>query len=633
MSDRLWRPVQVSFKNYQISVFPGATTSVRRRVVCSAKQIRTKGYTEDNDDSDHWEDEASWWDELAPLVAPEKKTPDSPSRTQKPPSTNLLHGPRLQSGQFNCTQDWRAFRARLVALEQADSLFLPWPCATLSDQCIADGCYQDWSQMQQQNPVAADIIIASSSANISMFDPAATVMPASNSQQQQQQMRPHGASHCQASSSSASLPTSSTTTTNLTPNSKDQGAKKPAHHHPPSFNSALSCRRELVEDLCVKQEENSSNVSQQKDHQHSLDACSNTQRENGPASPSNTHRENGPASPSNTQRENGPASPCKSSSPSPRSLQRRRQHDGPVQSTDITCRHNSRPEHKHDPSRSQTAFSQGPKQKPVPRGRAGSGIKQHQHQHHHQQQHHAYKQHQSPHHEGRQFNRHISQQTRHLPCTVSQRRHVLLGAGPASWAHMLTHPEPGCLLLSKASPDGAFFDRTVILVTSHDEVRGSVGFVLNKPSPMKVCELRLATDCPGFTDSFGSQKLLIGGPSHLDHVTVLHRYLGLSGSHQVGDRLFTGGLPDAVRLVQAGLAMPHEFSLMLGVSGWTPRQLVSEIEKGNWYCVAASPDLVLPRRAPSSSLGDGMAVREGQDMWSRILAIASGPDAVPKWHF
>ena len=62
-----------------------------------------------------------------------------------------------------------------------------------------------------------------------------------------------------------------------------------------------------------------------------------------------------------------------------------------------------------------------------------------------------------------------------------------------------------------------------------DEIRGSVGFVLNRLSPMKVAELRLATDCPGFISAFGRQKLHIGGPVHLDHVTVLHRFLGLSG--------------------------------------------------------------------------------------------------------
>ena len=36
--------------------------------------------------------------------------------------------------------------------------------------------------------------------------------------------------------------------------------------------------------------------------------------------------------------------------------------------------------------------------------------------------------------------------------------------------------------------------------------------------------------------------------------------------------------------------------------------------------------------APSpSGFGDTVTSREGQDMWTRILAIAVGPEAVPRW--
>jgi hypothetical protein len=86
----------------------------------------------------------------------------------------------------------------------------------------------------------------------------------------------------------------------------------------------------------------------------------------------------------------------------------------------------------------------------------------------------------------------------------------LLGLGPASWAHLLSHPEPGCLLLAQGGPEMAFFDRAVILITSHSDSRGSVGFVLNKASPLKVSELQLATACPGFMETFGKQRLQIG---------------------------------------------------------------------------------------------------------------------------
>jgi putative AlgH/UPF0301 family transcriptional regulator len=224
--------------------------------------------------------------------------------------------------------------------------------------------------------------------------------------------------------------------------------------------------------------------------------------------------------------------------------------------------------------------------------------------------------------------RSLSPQKQQKPC--------LLGLGPGSWAHLITYPEPGCLLLAKGGPgEMAFFDRAVILVTSHDEAKGSVGFVLNKPSPMRVSDLQLASECPGFIESFGGQRLQIGGPAHLDHATVLHRFVGLQGSTQVSDRLFTGGLPDALKLVQAGLAKPHDFNLVLGMSGWGPKQLINEVNNGMWHCVAASPDLVLPRRAPvsSSRAGDphdtqvasaaAMAIKEGQDMWTRIMNIVA----------
>ncbi|KAG1664380.1 hypothetical protein FOA52_004713 [Chlamydomonas sp. UWO 241] len=209
----------------------------------------------------------------------------------------------------------------------------------------------------------------------------------------------------------------------------------------------------------------------------------------------------------------------------------------------------------------------------------------------------------------------------------------VLTPGPGSWAHLLGHVEPGCLLLSRGGgPDMSFFDRTVVLVTSHDDAKGSVGFVLNKPSPMRVAELTLAASCPGFTDAFGMQRLQIGGPVHMDHITVLHRYMGLPGAREIGERLFTGGLPGAVSLVEAGLAKASDFHMMLGVSGWAPRQLAAEVSRGLWYVVAASPDLVLPKRAGGCApSGDAALTRESGELWSRILSIVEGHTALPPW--
>ncbi len=64
-------------------------------------------------------------------------------------------------------------------------------------------------------------------------------------------------------------------------------------------------------------------------------------------------------------------------------------------------------------------------------------------------------------------------------------------------------------------------------------------------------------------------------------------------SKEISDRIFTGGLPDAVRMVQSGLAKPSDFHMMLGVSGESAQAVfasyphaqcigVSDGEMGAW---------------------------------------------------
>lgn len=127
---------------------------------------------------------------------------------------------------------------------------------------------------------------------------------------------------------------------------------------------------------------------------------------------------------------------------------------------------------------------------------------------------------------------------------------------------------------------------------------------------------------------------------------------GLQGVREIGDRLFTGGLSDAVSLVKAGLAAPTDFRLMLGVSGWGPGQLSAEVGAGLWHPVAASSGLVLPKRAPPpkaaaphthgrlsagtshGAAGGGSCSAHGRvsvDMWERIMSIVKGPQSLPPW--
>ncbi|KXZ43902.1 hypothetical protein GPECTOR_78g90 [Gonium pectorale] len=166
-----------------------------------------------------------------------------------------------------------------------------------------------------------------------------------------------------------------------------------------------------------------------------------------------------------------------------------------------------------------------------------------------------------------------------------------------SWAHPLAEPEQGCLLLARQD-SMSFFSGAVILLTTHNDATGSVGYVLNKPSPLKVDELQVLGAASGFKEAFGCQRLHLGGPVHVDHVTLLHRFMCIGRSQKIAEGMYMGGLPDAIRMVDCGLAHPSDFQLVLGMSGWAAGQLREEIQAGYWHVISASPDLVLP--SPSS---------------------------------
>ena len=74
------------------------------------------------------------------------------------------------------------------------------------------------------------------------------------------------------------------------------------------------------------------------------------------------------------------------------------------------------------------------------------------------------------------------------------------------WAHEIWAPEAGCLLIAnpvKFRGSQSYFARAVVLLTEHDEDAGSIGFLLNRPTPHTVGDvapsLRLFAGCPLFS--------------------------------------------------------------------------------------------------------------------------------------
>jgi putative transcriptional regulator len=136
-------------------------------------------------------------------------------------------------------------------------------------------------------------------------------------------------------------------------------------------------------------------------------------------------------------------------------------------------------------------------------------------------------------------------------------------------------PQKGRLLASEPYLPDPNFERTIILLTEHND-DGSVGFVLNKPSESMVNEVM--EEIKGF-----QSKIYIGGPVQQDTLHFIHRNSTLSDSIEVAEGIFWGGnFEQLMLLIESKQIDVLDIKFFLGYSGWSPGQLEEEIKADSW---------------------------------------------------
>ncbi len=136
-------------------------------------------------------------------------------------------------------------------------------------------------------------------------------------------------------------------------------------------------------------------------------------------------------------------------------------------------------------------------------------------------------------------------------------------------------PEKGRLLISEPFLPDPNFERTVVLLCEHNE-EGSFGFVLNKPSILKVNEVM--EDITGLDN-----VVFVGGPVQQDTLHFIHRNAGLENAVEIVDRIFWGGAFEKLMLLcETHQSTPKDIRFFLGYSGWGPGQLEAELEQDSW---------------------------------------------------
>ena len=177
------------------------------------------------------------------------------------------------------------------------------------------------------------------------------------------------------------------------------------------------------------------------------------------------------------------------------------------------------------------------------------------------------------------------------------------------------------LLMAMPQVLDPFFHRSVVLLIQHEE-EGSLGFIVNRPTGIKVSEILKGMEVgwQGREDAVA----YFGGPVQPQLGTVLFgaaaagtpgAFDGEAATQVLAGVSLTQHVGDLSRLAEAP---PDRFRLFLGYAGWGAGQLIEEIMRNDWMTAPARPDLIF---AP-----------DPEQVWAAALeSVGVDPAVLPSW--
>ena len=174
------------------------------------------------------------------------------------------------------------------------------------------------------------------------------------------------------------------------------------------------------------------------------------------------------------------------------------------------------------------------------------------------------------------------------------------------------------LLMAMPQVLDPFFHHSVILLLHH-EPEGSLGFIVNRPTGIKVSEILKGMDVAwGGADE---TVAFFGGPVQPNLGTVLFAPVLSEGDEQDTAKQIVPGLAltqhidDLSRLAEE----PTErFRLLLGYAGWGEGQLMDEILRNDWLTAPVDRDLIF--------------ASDPDQLWAAALrSVGIDPASLPSW--
>jgi len=176
---------------------------------------------------------------------------------------------------------------------------------------------------------------------------------------------------------------------------------------------------------------------------------------------------------------------------------------------------------------------------------------------------------------------------------------------------MGSDPKAGRLLVATPLLGDPNFRRTVVLIVEHEEIQGTLGVVLNRPTTVEVSQV-----LDQWTDLTSEPSVVFrGGPVAPSSALALALIPG--SDEPIGWRALDGA-PALARLGLLDLDTPPKLlgpaitsmRVYAGYAGWSPGQLEAEIDEGAWYVLSAQP-------------GDAF-VPEPELLWRQVLRRQEG---------
>lgn len=179
--------------------------------------------------------------------------------------------------------------------------------------------------------------------------------------------------------------------------------------------------------------------------------------------------------------------------------------------------------------------------------------------------------------------------------------------------------KPPILLLAMPQVLDPYFHKSVVLLLHHDD-EGSLGFIVNRPTGIRVAEILQGMDIPwaGEPDALA----FFGGPVQPQLGSVLAAGLSpesvegeLEASELAPGIAVTQHVSDLERLASN---LPARFRLFLGYAGWGQGQLMEEIQRNDWLTAPLREDLVFSETPEST--------------WDAALrSVGVDPGSLPTW--